>query len=99
MNGPEILIPLSAIFLIFGIPIVAIWTTHRQKMATLELSMRQQGLSDDAAIRALKSEVTELRERVNEQALVVESMRDLVRGMANRPTQSEGETVQQRINS
>ena len=99
MNGPEILIPLLTVSLIFGIPIVAIWTSHKQKMKQLELAMRNQGQSEEDAIRAMKNELSVLRERVNEQALVVESMKDLVRHAALTAQKTDGETVQHRINS
>lgn len=99
MQGAEILIPLSAIFLIFGIPIVAIWSSHKQKMKQLELAMRSQGQSDDEAIRSMRNELSLLRERVNEQALVVESMKDLVRAAAETARTNDGEAVQQRLNS
>ncbi len=95
---PELWIPLVTVSLIFGIPIVAIVTSHRQKMKEMELRSRQSQPS--AIIENLQNELLALRERVNEQALDVEKLKDLVRMgalSANRPP--TGDNEQQRLNS
>lgn len=93
----ELLIPLMAITLIFGIPIVAIVTSHRQRMKEMELKAKTH--SNPQEIQVLQNELLTLRERVNEQALDVEKLKDMVRmgALGARPT--NGETEEQRLNS
>lgn len=58
-----LLIPLAAVICIFGIPIVAILTSHWQKMAEMKLRMRQTGDSTVLAeIRELKRQLDALRD-------------------------------------
>jgi len=90
------LLPFFVIGMVFGIPMVAIVTAHKRRMKEMELLNRGSSNSDEE-VAVIKREVAELRERVNDQALVIEGMRDLVRGMANEHL-SQGESVQQRLN-
>jgi len=68
----ESAIPIVAIVLVFGIPIVAILSAHQRRMAEL---MHQRGNNTDAELTrevlAMRREITELRDRVN--ALTVAS--------------------------
>ncbi|MBL8060946.1 MAG: hypothetical protein JNK63_09560 [Chthonomonas sp.] len=94
----EMLIPLFSVLLIFGIPIVAIVTSHRQKMKEMELRARNS--QPPLAVEHLQNELLALRERVNEQALDVEKLKDLVRlGALGAPRVIAGETEEQRLNS
>lgn len=89
-----------AITLIFGIPITAILTSHMRRMKELEIQSRQYQQGDNARFDALEQQVRELRERLNDQTLVVEGMRDLVRRQAQptSPPPIDGD-LQQRLNS
>jgi uncharacterized protein YlxW (UPF0749 family) len=68
---PEIMalgIPILALM----IPIVAILTAHQRKMAELYHS-RHQGVSQQD-VDSLRREIAELRERVNQQAIALDSV-------------------------
>mgnify|MGYP001263563332 CR=1 FL=1 len=93
----EMLIPLLAIALIFGIPIVAIVTSHRQRMKEMELKAKTH--SNPQEIQVLQNELLTLRERVNEQALDVEKLKDMVRMSALGARPANGDTEEQRLNS
>ena len=52
-----------AILCVFGIPLSAIWTSHRRKMLMMQLQLRNQGDSGvRASVEALREEVRSLRE-------------------------------------
>ncbi len=58
-------IGLIAVMGVFGIPISAIWTSHRQKMLKMQLQMQNQGGANgnaEASIEALRQEVRALRD-------------------------------------
>jgi len=58
-----LMIPLSAVLLIFGIPIIAIWTDHRRKVLDMQLRSRQQ--ADQAVMEKLaevQRQIADLRE-------------------------------------
>ena len=71
---PEVLvllIPIFAILMIFGIPIVALLTGHQRKMAELY----HKGVPDSQVVhelQALRADVAELRDRVNQQMLMID---------------------------
>ncbi len=90
------LLPFFIIGMVFGIPMVAIVTSHKRRMKEMELLQRGAGTSEQD-VTAIKKELAELRDRVNDQALVIEGMRDLVRGMANEHL-TQADSVQQRLN-
>ncbi len=76
MQGePELalLIPIVAILIGGLIAIVTMMTNHQRKMAELlRRDVQQQpGLVDE--IRAMRSEMADLRDRVNQQTLMIES--------------------------
>ncbi len=52
-----------AVLMVFGIPLMAIWTTHKRKMLELQLQIRSQG---DTGLRqevmALREELRALRD-------------------------------------
>ena len=60
---PEVMIPLTAVALIFGIPIIAILTTHQRKMA--ELIHRNQPQQVDPMIQqqlaSMQSQISDMR--------------------------------------
>jgi hypothetical protein len=58
----EILIPLLAIAMTFSIPIFAIWTKHRQKLAEMEVEATSRLSAEKAAQYAANN--SELEERV-----------------------------------
>lgn len=52
-----------AILCVFGIPLSAIWTSHRRKVLELELQLRGQGDNGvRAEVEALRQEVRSLRD-------------------------------------
>lgn len=80
----ENLIPLSAVVLIFGMPIVAMFTHHQRRMAEL---LRDKGAAQSAAsdqqVAALRNEVAELRQLVHQQAIELDSLKALGQAQAN----------------
>lgn len=79
---PGELIPLLAIALTFGIPIVAILTSHQRKMA--ELIHQGQGDHQSQAalmheLQSLRAEVAQLRASMHQQALDLDDLRPLAR--------------------
>lgn len=67
-----LMIPIMAL----AIPIVAILVNHQQRMAQI-IHESSKGRLGDADVAALRDEIRALREAVNEQALAIESVRDL----------------------
>jgi len=54
---------LIAVLCVFGIPLTAIWTSHRRKMLELQLQLRGQGDNGlRAEIESLRQEVRSLRD-------------------------------------
>lgn len=85
----ELLIPLAAVLLIFGMPIIAILTKHQQKMAEFIHGRNAENNQVPALyheVQMLRAEVTKLREQLNEQTLLVD---DLQRGLPSQSTVSE----------
>jgi hypothetical protein len=84
---PALIIPI----LVFMIPIVAILTSHQQKMAKLIHGEQKENQVNGAILQELQSmraEVAQLREVVNQQALAVDDLRSLPRStMADRLNQ------------
>lgn len=67
MSGPEILIPIAGICAVFGIPLSAIWTKHRQEMERIKAASNAKSkaaVPSNVAeeLAALRAEVTSLRE-------------------------------------
>lgn len=63
MGDPGALIGLVSVILIFGIPLSAIWTSHKRKVLEMQLQLRNQGDNNvRAEIEALKQEVRSLRD-------------------------------------
>lgn len=61
-----------AVMLIFGLPIVAILTNHQRKMAEL---IHGKGQSvDNQEVAMLRAEVAQLRDRVNQQTLMLDGV-------------------------
>lgn len=87
MRDFEVFIPLVAVAMIFGIPIVAILTTHQRKMAELIHGNRQQTPNQDLA--PIYHELKNLRDSVNSLALNVDSLKSEIRSQS---------TVQDRLN-
>lgn len=90
---PELLVPLAAIVLIFGIPIVAILTSHQRKMA--ELIHGKGGVNTQAEVHALRQEVAILKDRVNQTLLANEELRREVHLLTG-AVQSQNAPVYQR---
>ncbi len=67
---------LVAVALIFGLPIVAVLTSHQQKMAAI-IHGRNQG-QNPAEIDALRHEVNELKQLVHQQTIVTDNLTQLV---------------------
>jgi len=56
------LIPIVAIMAVFGIPMLAIWTSHKQKVAKMQIEATAEHTAEKAAQYA--SHVKELEDRV-----------------------------------
>ena len=57
------IIGLTAVVLIFGIPIIAIWTEHQRKVLEIKLKLtKQTDIGVAAEIEALRQEVRSLRD-------------------------------------
>ncbi len=57
------LVPLAAMSFVFGIPLLAIWTSHRRKMLELQLQLRGQGANlSQGSVEALREEIRALRD-------------------------------------
>lgn len=72
----ENIIPLFAIFMVFGIPMVAILTAHQRKMA--ELYHRGNDQQTNAEMLAMRREMMELKQLVHQLTISVD-------GLASRP--------------
>lgn len=72
-NFFEALVPIMAIAFVFGIPILAILTSHQRKMAEL---MRSQSGNPQAQqeAQALRYEVAQLRDLVNQQQIQLDTL-------------------------
>jgi MFS-type transporter involved in bile tolerance (Atg22 family) len=77
MDGPEVMIPLAAVMLIFGIPIIIILTNHQRKMA--ELIHGKQGQSAAQDLSPIYHELKNLRDSVNSLSMNVDSLRHEVK--------------------
>src|SRR5256885_1374948 len=54
---------LVAVVLVFGIPLLAIWTSHKRKLLELQLRLKNEGNSSvHAEMEALRQEVRALRD-------------------------------------
>lgn len=90
----EILIPLAAIIGIFGIPISAIWTSHRRQILEMQLRLRQEGdVNVRAAVDELRNEVRALRDTTMQYDLsfdtALQRMESRVEGLERRLTNAE----------
>lgn len=92
----EVVILILGIFgLISSIPIVAIVTAHKRRMAEIQLEIiKAQGGGNEA--QSLRQEVLELKSLIYQQTLEADSMRQLIRGQAN--VQHTPPPAPQRIN-
>ena len=91
----EDLVPILALLLVFGIPIIAILTAHQQKMAKLIHGQRAQ--LDPAVIeeiRSLRMEVSQLQDRVNTLMLDQDTSRKLA---GSPPPVPQNENLEQRL--
>lgn len=69
------LVPIVAIVMVFGIPIVAILTAHQRKMA--EMFNRQHADSAQGQeVAALRHEVAQLRQIVAAQTIALDTLRN-----------------------
>lgn len=87
------LIPIVAILMVFGIPMVAILTHHQRKMAELIHGKNQENQTTGQMlheVHQLRQEVERLRQSVNEQRIEMDDIRDLATGA--------GKSVADRLN-
>ncbi len=57
------LVAILGVLGVFGIPISAIWTSHRRQILEMQLKLKQQGgVEVHGAINALREEVRQLRD-------------------------------------
>ncbi len=72
-NFLEALIPLVAVAFVFGIPIVAILTSHQRKMAEL-MRDQQGGPALLQELQVLRYESAQLRDKVNQMQIQMDTM-------------------------
>lgn len=70
----EDFIPILAILMVFGIPIIAILTSHQQKMARLFAENHQNANLSNPETQALRAEVRELKELVLQQSIALDNL-------------------------
>ena len=93
----EIAIPIL-VFLLFGLPIVAVLTHHRRKMLELQLAMRANDPRQDRELEALRNEVRELRDRLNQQTIEMDGVNRLIRTLAADQSSSIPQPDRPRLN-
>lgn len=80
----DVLIPLVAIVTTMAVPIIAIMAAHQRKMAMLyrqdQLNQPHATLSPE--VYQLKLEVTELKQRMDQQAILLDTIADQQRQLA-----------------
>ncbi|HZO91589.1 MAG TPA: hypothetical protein VFB38_24925 [Chthonomonadaceae bacterium] len=94
---PDVLIPIVAILGVFGVPIVAIWTSHERKMMEMRMRMRNEGDTHlKAAIEELQAEVRSLRDTTTQYDLsfdaALQRMESRVQGLERRLSEVEANT-------
>jgi HAMP domain-containing protein len=67
---------LVAVALIFGLPIVAVLTSHQQKMAAI-IHGRNQG-QNSGEMEAMRHEINELKQLIHQQTIVTDNLTQLV---------------------
>lgn len=81
MPEEAVILILGIVGLICSIPIVAIVTAHKRRLAEIQLEMiKAQGGGQDA--QNLRQELYELKSLMYQQTLEADSMRQLIRGQA-----------------
>jgi|GEM_PF-1506585 len=80
MDFLEGLIPLAGIVFVFGIPIVAILTRHQRQMAEILARNATSGVGPN-----LSHEIADLRDRLNQQTIVLERLSSRLDAMALYP--------------
>ena len=93
---PQDFLPLVAILMVFGIPIVAILTAHQRKMAELIHSQNRPVTGDlhtQRQLEVMQSQISELRGMIQEHII----NNDPVRTTSTAPPPSP--TIEQRLNS
>lgn len=72
---PPTLIPVVAIVCTFAVPIVAILVHHQRKMAELIHQNHAQSLQPNQEVQALRHEIAELRQLMNQQTIAMDDLR------------------------
>jgi hypothetical protein len=83
----EALIPLAAVLLIFGTPIIAILTKHQRQMAELIHSRQSPAINPET--QAIREELRELKQLVYQQSIAIDNLA--------RPLPSKESEIQSRI--
>ncbi len=89
MGDVEILIPLLAIGLTFGTPIIWMLLSHQRKMAEMihgqskQASMAQMPSQE---VQALRAELAEVRDLSRQQMILLDSMRNELQELKARPS-------------
>jgi hypothetical protein len=74
-----VIVPVVMFVTIFSVPLMAIWTKHKREMAMLGAEEKG-GISEKEAEK-LRSEVKDLRDKVNALTLEMDGVNALLRGM------------------
>lgn len=93
-------IPILAIICIFGIPLSAIWTNHRQKVLELQLRLKNEsGGNLKNELEALRQEVSQLRDTTLQYDMsfdtALQRMETRMEGLERRVSQVEASADQQ----
>lgn len=78
---PDIIVPIVSLALVFGIPLAAILTHHQRKMA--EIIHKSRAPMEMGEVQALRMEVAQLRDRMNEQTLLLDRTATAVERLAS----------------
>lgn len=95
MAAPEVLGTLGVFALIMAVPITAILTAHQRKMAAIFHAQRNRGMDSDVAAR-LSQEMSELKQIVAQQAIMLDDINTLHRRLLERDAGDE--SMRKRLN-
>lgn len=73
IDGPEVLIPLVAVVLMFGLPIIAVLTAHQRKMA--ELLHQNHNIAQNPDMAALRMDMQRMNDKINQLTVMMDQSR------------------------
>ena len=94
MHPEEVLMILGILAMVMAVPITAILTHHQRKMTAIVNAQRNRSMEPDVASR-LSEEISELRQLVAQQAIVVDDLSMMHRRLLERS--ADDNSVRQRL--